>query len=62
MDMVRQRVFGIALGCEDLNDHADLRLDPGLQGATGLWPARRRCAASRTGPSEVGRGRFTRFW
>ncbi len=29
--MVRQRAFGIAQGCEDLNDHADLRHDPGLQ-------------------------------
>ena len=35
VDMVRQRVFGIALGYEDLNDHADLRHDPGLQTATG---------------------------
>lgn len=34
-DMVRQRVFGIALGYEDLNDHADLRHDPGLQTAAG---------------------------
>ncbi len=34
-DMVRQRVFGIALGYEDLNDHADLRHDLGLQTATG---------------------------
>ena len=31
-------------------------------GATGRWPARRRCAASRIGPNGVGRGRFTRFW
>ena len=35
VDMVRQRVFGIALGYEDLNDHADLRHDPGLQTAAG---------------------------
>ena len=33
-----------------------------LPGATGRWPARRRCAVSRTGPSGVGRGRFTRRW
>ena len=26
--LVRQRVFGIALGYEDLNDHDDLRHDP----------------------------------
>ncbi len=35
VDMVRQRVFGIALGYEDLNDHADLRHDLGFQTATG---------------------------
>ena len=34
-DLLRQRVFGIALGYEDLNDHADLRHDLGLQTATG---------------------------
>ncbi|MBF0369862.1 MAG: IS1380 family transposase, partial [Magnetococcales bacterium] len=30
-DLVRQRVFGIALGYEDLNDHLTLRDDPGFQ-------------------------------
>ena len=35
VDMVRQRVFGIALGYEDLNDHADLRHDLALQTASG---------------------------
>ena len=34
-DMLRQRVFGIALGYEDLNDHAELRHDPALQTAAG---------------------------
>jgi len=34
-DLLRQRVFGIVLGYEDLNDHADLRHDLGLQAATG---------------------------
>ena len=33
--MLRQRVFGIALGYEDLNDHTDLRVDPLLQVSTG---------------------------
>ena len=28
LDLVRQRVYGIALGYEDLNDHDDLRWDP----------------------------------
>jgi hypothetical protein len=30
-DLVRQRVFGLALGYEDLNDHQTLRDDPGFQ-------------------------------
>jgi len=30
LDLVRQRVFGLALGYEDLNDHDDLRRDPML--------------------------------
>ena len=34
-DLLRQRVYGIALGYEDLNDHADLRHDLGLQTAAG---------------------------
>ena len=33
--MLRQRVFSIALGYEDLNDHTDLRVDPLLQVSTG---------------------------
>ncbi len=31
--LIRQRVFGIALGYEDLNDHDDLRRDQALQTA-----------------------------
>ncbi len=34
LQMVRQRVFGIALGCGDVNDHASLRHDLALQTAT----------------------------
>lgn len=34
-DMLRQRVFGIALGYEDLNDHTALRHDLALQTAAG---------------------------
>jgi len=33
--MLRQRVFGIALGYEDLNDHDNLRKDVGIQIAVG---------------------------
>lgn len=33
--MIRQRVFGVAAGYEDLNDHETLRADQALQTATG---------------------------
>jgi hypothetical protein len=33
--MIRQRVFGVAAGYEDLNDHEALRSDQALQTATG---------------------------
>jgi len=35
LDLVTQRVFGLALGYEDLNDHDDLRCDPMLAVALG---------------------------
>ncbi len=35
LDLVRQRVYGIALGYEDLNDHDDLKWDPLLALALG---------------------------
>jgi len=35
LDLVRQRVFGLALGYEDLNDHDDLSRDPMLATAVG---------------------------
>jgi hypothetical protein len=35
---IAQRVTAIALGSEDLNDHENLRADPGLQGAAGKRP------------------------
>lgn len=35
LDLVRQRVYGIALGYEDLNDHNDLKWDPLLALALG---------------------------
>jgi len=34
-ELVRQRVYGVALGYEDLNDHEDLRRDPLLAVAAG---------------------------
>ena len=35
LDLVRQRVYGLALGYEDLNDHDDLKRDPLLALAMG---------------------------
>jgi hypothetical protein len=35
LDLITQRVFGLALGYEDLNDHDDLRGDPMLAVALG---------------------------
>jgi hypothetical protein len=36
VDMLRQRVYGLALGWEDLNDHARLRQDVAIQTAVGV--------------------------
>src|SRR5574341_347528 len=35
LDLIEQRVFGLALGYEDLNDHDELRRDPMLAVALG---------------------------
>ena len=35
-DMLRQRVYGLALGWEDLNDHGSLRDDVAMQTAVGV--------------------------
>ena len=35
-DMLRQRVYGLALGWQDLNDHAALRCDVAMQTAVGV--------------------------
>ena len=35
LDLIMQRVFGLALGYEDLNDHDELRCDPMLAAALG---------------------------
>src|SRR5262245_23264766 len=45
--LVGQRIFAIALGYEDLNDHDELRHDPVLAVLTGKLKARRhkKCAA-----------------
>ncbi|MBI2748783.1 MAG: IS1380 family transposase [Burkholderiales bacterium] len=36
VDMLRQRVYGLALGWEDLNDHGSLRQDVAMQTAVGV--------------------------
>ena len=36
--MIAQRIVGIALGYEDLNDHQTLRADPAIQLAAGRVP------------------------
>jgi hypothetical protein len=33
LSLLRQRIYGLCLGYEDLNDHATLRTDPGIQTA-----------------------------
>jgi len=61
-DMLAQRVFGLALGYEDLNDHDELRRDPllataiGKRDPTGTKRARKRDAgASLAGSSTLNR-------
>ena len=49
--LIGQRVFGIALGYEDLNDHDELRHDPLMAVLSGKLAARR--AGLRTGGRQV---------
>jgi hypothetical protein len=53
--MVAQRVFGIALGYEDLNDHDQLRYDPVLATLAGKLTAKRRDCAPLAGKSTLNR-------
>ena len=48
--LVGQRVFGVALGYEDLNDHDWLRHDPVMAVLVGKLAARRRDCAPAAGP------------
>ena len=64
--LVMQRVIGIALGYEDLNDHDQLRCDPVLAVLAGKLEARREDCAPLAGKStlnrlELGRGELTRY-
>jgi len=53
--LVAQRVFGIALGYEDLNDHETLRHDPVFGVLIGKLTARRRRCAALAGKSTLNR-------
>src|ERR1700756_2652136 len=64
--LVGQRVFGIALGYEDLVDHDQLRHDPTLAVLAGKLSARRKDCAPLAGKStlnrlELGRAELTRY-
>jgi hypothetical protein len=53
--LVRQRVVGIALGYEDLNDHDELRHDPIMAVLAGKLEARRQDCAPAAGKSTLSR-------
>jgi hypothetical protein len=53
--LVGQRVFGIALGYEDLNDHDELRHDPIMAVLAGKLEARREDCAAVAGKSTLNR-------
>jgi Transposase DDE domain group 1 len=53
--MVAQRVFGIALGYEDVVDHDQLRCDPVLATLAGKLTARRKNCAPLAGKSTLNR-------
>jgi hypothetical protein len=64
--LVGQRVFGIALGYEDINDHDELRHDPVMAVLAGKLQAERRDCAPVAGKStlnrlELSRGTATRY-
>jgi hypothetical protein len=54
--LVGQRVVGIALGYEDLNDHDDLRHDPVMAVLAGKLKARRKRCAPVAGKSTLSDG------
>ncbi|WP_119273369.1 IS1380 family transposase [Taklimakanibacter deserti] len=58
--LVGQRVFGIALGYEDLNDHDELRHDPVLAILLGKLAAKRRDCAPVAGKSTLNRLELSR--
>ncbi len=59
--LVGQRVFGIALGYEDLNDHDELRHDPVMAVLAGKLAARREGCAPVAGKSTLNRLELSRL-
>src|SRR6266478_5732530 len=59
--LVGQRVFGIALGYEDLNDHDELRHDPMMAVLAGKLEARREDCAPVAGKSTLNRLKLSRL-
>jgi hypothetical protein len=59
--LVGQRVFGIALGYEDINDHDDLRHDPLMAVLAGKLEARRQECAPVAGKSTLNRLELSRL-
>jgi hypothetical protein len=59
--LVGQRVFGIALGYEDLNDHDELRHDPMMAVLAGKLEARRAACAPVAGKSTLNRLELSRL-
>src|SRR3979490_1428594 len=59
--LVGQRVFGIALGYEDINDHDELRHDPLMAVLAGKLQARRRGCARVPGKSTLNRLELSRL-
>ena len=53
--LVGQRVFGLALGYQDINDHDQLRHDPVLAALMGKMQARRKECAALAGKSTLNR-------
>jgi hypothetical protein len=58
--LVGQRVFGLALGYEDLNDHDQLRHDPAMAVLAGKLAARRKQCAAVAGKSTLNRLELSR--
>jgi hypothetical protein len=59
--LVAQRVFGLALGYEDLNDHDDLRHDPMMAVLAGKLASRRENCAPVAGKSTLNRLELSRL-